>query len=154
MTLGDGPLSFEWSKDGEILGSTVGGRLTLEFLEESDSGHYSVEIISPVSVVISDPIELTVTPFIEGPAITKAPQPQSISIGSVLSLSVVNSGQAPFDYSWFKDGKVIASTNDPFLLLRNVEDNHTGLYAVKISNPGGTVTSMAGHKSLDREREN
>ena len=140
-TSGDGPLAYEWSKDGESLGFSPVSALTFESLSESDAGLYTVEITSPVSMVASEPITLTVTPFVEAPVVTKELQPQSVAIGSSLFLTVANSGQSPFNYTWSKDGEEIVSTKDPFLLLPNAQSEQSGLYSLKISNPGGEATS-------------
>ncbi|MDB4746604.1 hypothetical protein OAG52_05390, partial [Verrucomicrobia bacterium] len=138
---GDGPLAYEWSKDGESLGFSPVSALTFESLSESDAGLYSVEITSPVSMVTSEPIDLTVTPFVEAPAITKELEPQAVEIGSSLFLTVANSGQPPFTYTWSKDGVETVSTKDPFLLLPNAQSDQSGLYSLTISNPGGEATS-------------
>ncbi|MDB4798463.1 leucine-rich repeat protein [Verrucomicrobia bacterium] len=140
-TSGDGPLAYQWSKDGESLGFSPVSALTFESLSESDAGLYSVEITSPVSMVTSEPIKLTVTPFVEAPAITKELQPQSVAIGASLFLTVANSGQPPFTYTWSRDGVETVSTKDPFLLLPNAQSEQSGLYSLAISNPGGEATS-------------
>ncbi|MDA7510623.1 immunoglobulin domain-containing protein, partial [Verrucomicrobia bacterium] len=138
---GDGPLAYQWSKDGESLGFSPVSALTFESLSESDAGLYSVEITSPVSMVTSEPITLTVTPFVEAPVVTKELQPQAVAIGSSLFLTVANSGQPPFNYTWSRDGVEIVSTKDPFLLLPNAQSDQSGLYSLTISNPGGEATS-------------
>jgi hypothetical protein len=138
---GDGPLAYQWSKDGESLGFSPVSALTFESLSESDAGLYSVEITSPVSTVTSEPINLTVTPFVEAPAITKELQPQSVAIGASLFLTVANSGQPPFNYTWSRDGVEIVSTKDPFMLLPNAQSEQSGHYSLTISNPGGEATS-------------
>jgi formylglycine-generating enzyme required for sulfatase activity len=140
-TSGDGPLAYEWSKDGESLGFSPVSALTFESLSESDAGLYSVEITSPVSMVTSEPITLTVTPFVEAPVVTKELEPQAVAIGSSLFLTVANSGQPPFTYTWSKDGVETVSTEDPFLLLPNAQSDQGGLYSLAISNPGGEATS-------------
>ncbi|MDA7510903.1 hypothetical protein N8612_04425, partial [Verrucomicrobia bacterium] len=140
-TSGDGPLAYEWSKDGESLGFSPVAALTFESLSESDAGLYTVEITSPVSMVTSEPIKLTVTPFVEAPAITKELQPQSVAIGASLFLTVANSGQPPFTYTWSKDGVETVSTKDPFLLLPNAQSEQSGHYSLTISNPGGEATT-------------
>lgn len=138
---GDGPLVYEWSKDGVSLGSSQEPKLLFDALEESDSGIYTLSVVNGVSNVVSEPITLQVTPYIEPPTFTEELEPQVVSVGSSLFLSVATSGKPPFSFEWRKDGELIASTTAPFLLVPDAQEEHSGLYIVKVSNLGGQAVS-------------
>ncbi|MDA7618502.1 leucine-rich repeat protein [Verrucomicrobia bacterium] len=138
---GDGPLAYEWFKNGMSLGVGVEPGLRFDSLEESDSGVYVVSVTSAISTLTSEPIELVVTPYVAPPVVTKELESQTVVVGTSLLLSVALSGEPPFSYEWVKDGEVVATTKDPFFLITTAEEEQSGSYSVQVSNLGGETPS-------------
>jgi hypothetical protein len=74
--------------------------------------------------------------------ISTAPVSQAVSVGGTAVFTVVPSGTAPFTYQWYKDGTVIGSATSSNLTF-TVGAADAGEYTVKVTNPGGNVTSSA-----------
>jgi Alpha-L-arabinofuranosidase len=77
------------------------------------------------------------------PTITGSPQSQTVSAGSVVSLSVTAEGTAPFSYQWFRNGVAIDGATDRVLLIDDTSVAHTGTYIVTVTNAAGSATSEA-----------
>jgi len=78
---------------------------------------------------------------ISPPTIIVQPQSQTVTAGNSVVFSVIADGAAPFSYEWRRDGKIISGSTGASLNLTNVTTNQAGIYLVKVSNPGGLLTS-------------
>ncbi|HEY5911734.1 MAG TPA: PA14 domain-containing protein [Verrucomicrobiae bacterium] len=87
-------------------------------------------------------LQLTGTRSFIAPAITTPPQSQSASAGSAAGFSVVAQGTAPLAYQWRFNGTELAGATDTTLLLPYLVPEQAGSYSVRVSNPGGSVTSL------------
>jgi len=81
---------------------------------------------------------LAVTP----PAITVQPQGRSAFPGDTVFLSPTIAGSPPFSFEWSKDGQPIPGETNALLKLSNISANNAGSYTLKVSTPGGNVTSL------------
>ncbi|MCW1924432.1 DUF5703 domain-containing protein [Luteolibacter arcticus] len=77
------------------------------------------------------------------PAITAAPQSQSIALGDTVSLAVSVSGSGLLSYQWFHDDEPVDGATAATLVLTNVTATHAGDYTVTVTNPLDSVTSEA-----------
>jgi hypothetical protein len=75
------------------------------------------------------------------PSITTQPVSLTVVTGANANLSVVATGTAPLRYQWFKNGIEIARAESALLALGNVRLNEAAVYAVRVSNDAGSVTS-------------
>jgi uncharacterized surface protein with fasciclin (FAS1) repeats len=83
-------------------------------------------------------------PAPEPAVITTQPEASiTAAVGDTVSLSVVATGQEPITYQWTKDGINIDGATGSTLTLSNVQSADSGIYAVKVTNPAGTVTSTS-----------
>ena len=75
------------------------------------------------------------------PTILTQPADQTVVPGGQAAFRVVVAGTAPFDYQWlWQDQPLPGATNDA-LVLENVLAGQAGVYAVRVANPRGSVTS-------------
>ena len=116
---------------------------TLNFVNVTNAGNYTVVVTSPYGSVTSVVATLT----LPGPAIiAKQPASQTVGVGSSPSFSVAiaNSGYAgPFGYEWYFAGtNLVQSGTNNTLTLLNVSTNNTGNYTVVVTNNYGSVTSL------------
>ena len=86
--------------------------------------------VSPVAT-------LTVNP---GPEIVSSPGPQTVVVGTTVTLSVTAIGTTPLIYQWVKDnvflsdGPNISGTTTAQLTVTNAQTTDTGKYAVHVTN--------------------
>ncbi|MBI3414509.1 MAG: immunoglobulin domain-containing protein [Verrucomicrobia bacterium] len=119
----------EWTRAAEATGN--GGVISL--MDSSADGlsrFYRVRILSqnPTTQV--------------APAITQQPQPQTISAGATLTLSIDAEGGAPLAYQWFKDGSPITRGTNSLYTVSNAQPTDAGNYYVTVSNPVGSTNSV------------
>lgn len=77
------------------------------------------------------------------PTITQQPQPPSTTEyeGQSISYSVAAIGPQPITYQWQKNGAPISGQTTTSFSIGNAHISDTGNYAVKLTNPSGSVTS-------------
>lgn len=80
-----------------------------------------------------------------GIPITIVTPPASVSgrVTGSATFTVAASGSAPVSYEWSYNGKPIPGETGPRLVLRNLSAGNAGSYAVKVTNPSGSVTPPA-----------
>ncbi|HEY9436572.1 MAG TPA: immunoglobulin domain-containing protein, partial [Blastocatellia bacterium] len=75
------------------------------------------------------------------PIIAAQPVSQTVTTGSNVTFMVAASGAPPLTYQWKKNGVEIAGATTDTLSLSNAQFTDAGIYAVTVSNPGGSVES-------------
>jgi len=78
---------------------------------------------------------------LSSPAITSAPQGQTVLAGSNAVFTVGATGSAPLRYFWFFSNSALPDATNSVLNLSNVTTSHAGSYSVIVSNFAGSVTS-------------
>jgi uncharacterized surface protein with fasciclin (FAS1) repeats len=77
------------------------------------------------------------------PAITVQPQASVVTLpGRTVTLSVTAIADEPITYQWTKDSVDIDDATEPTLILADVQADNAGTYAVRVTGPGGTTTSI------------
>ena len=138
VAVGDGTLTFQWTKDGLDIPDATGDTLSLGNVEAILAGSYSVVVSDTSGSVTSASAVLEV---IAGIAITTQPESQVAIAGESLSLSVAVTGSEPIAYQWQFNGIDIGGETQASLNLSNLVPENSGDYAVIVSNEGGSVTS-------------
>jgi len=64
---GEGPLTYQWRRNGTSLAGTTNATLTLANLLLADDGAYTVEVSNPLGTIVSRAVDLTVLPCPAGP---------------------------------------------------------------------------------------
>jgi len=75
------------------------------------------------------------------PAIVVQPLGLTSPAGTDVSLEVLATGALPLAYQWLKGGLTLAGATQSRLLLPRVARCDAAVYAVRVSNPGGSVLS-------------
>jgi uncharacterized surface protein with fasciclin (FAS1) repeats len=79
---------------------------------------------------------------LEPPVITAHPSPSvTADPGDTVTLSVVATSTQDMTYQWTRNGDDIDGATEATLVLSDVQPEDAGTYAVRVSNPAGTVTS-------------
>ncbi len=135
---GTGPLSYQWRKNSTDLPNATNATLTLDPAKLSDAGGYSVVVTNAVSSAASASAQLTV---IGPPTIAAAPQPQTISNGDRVVLTVTATSGVTASYQWLKDGIEIPGATGATLSIDAARPTDNAAYAVRITNAAGSITS-------------
>gem|GEM_PF-1882146 len=135
---GTAPLSYQWRKDGTANGQTS-STLAFASVTTNDAGSYDVVVTNVAGIVTSTPPAILTV--IVPPAITSAPQSQTVVVGANASFSVGATGTAPLRYQWRMSGVSIGGQTNNTLLLATTTTNDAGSYDVVVTNVAGIVTS-------------
>lgn len=135
-------VSYQWYTNGVAITAATNSSYTTPALALVNDGDvYTVVVILPEKSLLSAGATMTVVS--SGPAITLQPQPAGIvtNVGANVSYIVAATGPA-LSYQWFFNvSNTIASATAATLSLNNVQKTNAGSYTVRVSNPGGSVTS-------------
>lgn len=130
-------LTYRWRKGSTVL-STTTATLTLNNVQPSDAGTYTVEVVGSCGTVPANAATLTVNP---ATAITSQPVSISKCDGEHASLSVSAVGTG-LGYQWRKNGTAITGATGPTYAFVTVSAADAGDYSVVVSGAcGAPVTS-------------
>jgi len=149
--LGNGTLSYQWTKDGAALPGATAATFTRAGLTAADAGVYLCKVTntsggtsasaqsSPALLVVNVP-----------PAIAAQPDPAPTLIqGGTVTLTVAATGNGALSYQWQKDGKAIQGATKATLVLANVASTDAGTYTcVVTATLNGTHTATTSAPSV------
>jgi pectate lyase len=141
---GTAPLSFRWYFNTSTpVSSGTSATLTLNNIQFSDVGGYSVIITNAGGSVTSVVASLVVTNIETPPFITAQPQNQTVAVGQTANFSVVAGGSVPLFYQWYlNDVTPLTDETNALLSLSSVTTNDAGNYSVIVSNTFGATNSV------------
>ncbi len=145
---GSSPLSYQWYKAGTVLVGRTAASLVIADASSTDAGTYTVRVSNSFGFVESNPATVIVQPPGTAPTIIASPQPQTLAVGSPLTLEVLASGTAPLIYQWSKDGTNLPGQTSSTFSLSAAGLLDTGLYVVVVSNSLGAATSAPANVSI------
>jgi hypothetical protein len=86
------------------------------------------------------------------PQLTEQPSPQTVVLGSDVTLRVSATGTSPITYQWLRDGQIIPGATDNVLRLTNVQPADGGDYSCRLLNIAAfVVTRIATLTVIDTE---
>jgi len=136
---GDGPLAFQWRKDGEpIPGAT--GVILAGTASEQDTGAYDAVVTggcgSATSATALVVVETT-------PAIISQPSSMTACPGETVLLTIDATGSEDLEFRWRKDGSDIPGATGATLEILSVLESDAGSYEAVVTNGCGTAQSAA-----------
>jgi alpha-tubulin suppressor-like RCC1 family protein len=140
VAAGAPPLSFQWRLNGADLPGATKFWLRLINVQSSDAGAYTVVVSNPSQVLTSQVATVSVR-LPPPPVITQQPSSQVVPMGTNILLTVVAYGAPPLSYQWLKNGSNLPGATGSLLAVTASTRHDSGLYAVAVSNPGGTTVS-------------
>jgi pectate lyase len=142
---GTAPLSFQWYFNSTTpVSNGTSTTLTLNNIQFSDAGGYSVIITNAGGSVTSVVASLVVTNIETPPFITSQPQNQTVAVGQTANFSAVAGGSVPLFYQWYlNDITPLTDETNALLSLNSVTTNDAGGYSVIVSNAFGTTNSVS-----------
>ncbi len=139
---GNGPFSFQWSKDGQAIAGATGAYYSKSAVQLSDAGAYTVVVSNAQGSATSNTVPVSVTNA-KPPVITYHPASIAVRQGDHLwEISVGASGTGTLSYQWSKNGTPIPGANSSsYYFSGNATAAHAGTYTVVVSSTQGSVTS-------------
>jgi len=136
---GQGPLYYQWRRNGVELPFGVGATLTLRDLSLADAGDYDVVISSHAGSVTSQVATLTVRPV---PEITGQPASRNVvAPGDGLTLGVTATGTGTLAYQWYRDGEALPGATGASLSFASATPADSGCYWVVVTDEIGSSRS-------------
>jgi hypothetical protein len=138
---GTAPLSYEWRYNNVAIAGATGASYTLNNVQPSNAGNYTVIVSNPYGSASTIPAILTVTPQGIVPSVISAPSSQNANRGSPVIFTVVAAGSAPLTYEWRFNNVALVGATDSSLALSKVQPSDAGTYVVTITNAYGATAS-------------
>ncbi|XP_071311770.1 Fc receptor-like protein 2 [Agelaius tricolor] len=136
VTMGTGPLSFSWHREGSGALLGTGPHLELHHVGDNDSGQYRCRVSDGDSVAESDPLNVTVLVPVANATITPGPLAHQVHAGDNVTLSCsVQVGSVPVTFTWLHNGQEVAQ--GPLLELGDIDVGHSGTYQCVATNQLG-----------------
>jgi hypothetical protein len=142
---GTAPVSYQWSLNGTNITGAINPTLTLNNVQLTQAGSYSVVVTNIAGATNSASAVLTV---VLPPVITQQPTSQSVLSYSSASFTVSATGTGPLSYQWqfngtnLVDGGNVSGSTTTNLNLSSVSLGNAGNYDVVVSNPYATTSSV------------
>jgi hypothetical protein len=135
---GTGTLRYQWRFGGADIGGATSASLTLNNVQPSDNGNYSVVVTDDNGSLTSADATLSV---LSPPTILTQPRSQTNVAYTTVFFSVTPGGEGPFAYQWRFGAVPIPDATNSILALPNVQPGQAGAYSVEVFNPVGSVVS-------------
>lgn len=129
--IGNGPFTYQWRKNGQIIANATDSSYTLSSPAISDSGTYSVFVTNSLDWATAGGAVLTVTPPLY---VTVAPTNMILNPGGNVTFTATASGQGTITYQWKKNGGTINGQTDSSLTLNSVGSGDAATYTVTVHN--------------------
>ncbi len=136
--LGQAPFTYQWRFDGSDIGGATDSTLTLNSVQSSDAGIYSVLVTDGLGIQTSYSASLTV---LAAPAITSQPSSQRVTPGTTIILTSSATGSGPLQYQWRLNGANIPDATNATYSISNAQPASGGSYSVSVGNAVDAVAS-------------
>lgn len=77
------------------------------------------------------------------PTLVAQPSPQTLTAGASTNFAITAAGAAPLSYQWRRNGAALPGATQSTLALARTSAADAGTYDVVVTNPAGSVTSLA-----------
>ena len=138
LTTGSGPITYQWSKNGVLIGGMSTNTLTLNNITASDAANYSVAVANAYGTAQSKVATLTI---IAPPVITKQPKDTRVITGGTTNLSVDYTCTGTATIQWYFEDEPITGATNKTLTITNTDVEDEGDYYVEIAGLGGITPS-------------
>ena len=141
-------LSYQWFRDGVLLGGANSSTLVVPEVSLGDEGRYYVEVSGFDVTLASKAADIQV---LSPPVVETLYDSIEIEVGESLNLSINALGTPPLMFQWRRDGKDFFGATDASLTLPNAVESLAGSYSVVVSNEYGTLESEVIQVSIVRK---
>ena len=139
---GTGTLTYQWKKNGTVIGGATSASYTTPATAATDNGAlFTVTITDIAGNVTSNGATLTVNVL---PSITAKPANQTVTAGQTATFSVIATGTGALTYQCKKNGTVISGAiSSAYTTPATVASESGSQYIVVVSNLAGNLSSNA-----------
>jgi len=102
VATGTAPLAYFWRKDGIVLAGASQSTLTINNVQASDSGSYTVDVTNVAGSVTSSVAAVVVSGPPVAPVIRSQFQSVATMKGQLVTLALSATGSAPLGYQWYE----------------------------------------------------
>jgi CotH protein/lamin tail-like protein/Ig-like domain-containing protein/F5/8 type C domain-containing protein/chitobiase/beta-hexosaminidase-like protein/thrombospondin type 3 repeat protein len=135
---GPGPLTYRWRFNGSDIAGATSTTLTINNVNLTHAGSYSVVVFNAAGSAASSIATLTVR---QPPIITAHPVQQFVRPGVTASFVVSATGNGFLRYQWQRNGTNIPGATSTNLSIPNAQFAHEGLYRVIVTDSVGPAIS-------------
>ena len=132
-------LRYQWQRNGTNILNATNRALAFANLQLAHEGDYRVLVSSGAFTNASRDARLTVA---RHPLILEHPADVTIPSGSTVAFRVAADGVGTISYQWLREGQELLAATSSNLLLADVQLEHGGAYAVRVSDQIGATTSQ------------
>ncbi len=133
------PLSFQWYKNGSVLGGATNNNYAVASAATTDSGSYYLHVSNTAGSTNTDPV--TVSVLTGAPFFTTLPQGTNAWSGVPTTLSGAANGSFPLTYQWLANNVAIVGQTNPSLTITDPES--TPSYVLEAINSISSTNSPA-----------
>lgn len=138
----------QWYFNGQPLAGEDSNFYVVAPAFPANSGTYTVVYTNAGGSVTSAGAVVTVEPPTP-PTIQQQPGNVQAAAGSPASLAVTATGSGPLAYQWSENGLPIPGATTTAYHIASVSAANAGTYAVTITGPGGSITSLPGTLTVE-----
>jgi len=124
QTVGAGPFTYQWRKDGLPIPGEEGEELSFPMNGIEETGSYDCVVNNGCNTATTQETQLNLAEELE---IVAQPQQMLVVSGAMGSLSVTLS-EAPESYQWRKDGAALQGETSQTLSFDSLTSDHIGVY--------------------------
>ncbi len=133
------PMSLQWWKDGNPLANATNFSLGITNAQTNNSGGYSLIISNAYGSVSSSTDFVSVIYF--PPVITGQPPGGNVGLGNNWTMSVSETGTAPFGWQWRVNQTPIPGATNNSYTISSAQFQDAGSYDVIVTNIAGSTNS-------------
>jgi hypothetical protein len=139
--------TYQWQKGGANITGATSATLTLNNVQSSDAGTYTLVATNSAASATSNAATLTVTAAGTAPAFTTQPSPQIVTVGSNVTLTAAVIASPAATYQWNKDGVAVSNggrvsgATSAAMTITGATAADTGNYTLVATNTAGATTS-------------
>jgi hypothetical protein len=130
---------YQWSFNGTDLGGQNGSSFTLNNVQPTNQGTYTVVVSNSVGTNTASATLTVISP--SAPSVVSGPMSQTVMTGGTASFSVTVSGTSPFTYQWRWNGSTLSGAVGPSFSISDVQPEDAGNYDVIVGNSIGSTRS-------------
>ena len=138
---GSAPLSYQWKLNGGNISGATASSYTLNNVQSTDAGDYSVLVSNAYGSATSSNANLAVSASNAPPSITTQPQSLTVNQGANATFSVSVVGTTPLSFQWRLNGGPISGATQASYTRTSAQPADAGDYSVVVTNAFGTETS-------------
>lgn len=143
---GPGPLVYQWYRDNATIEGATSATYAVVSATPADAGSYRVVVTNAYGATSS--ASASVSLVAQPPSIQTEPTSLTVAPGARASFTVGAGGSAPLGYQWYRGTELLSGKTSATLVIEPVGPADAGDYRVVVSNPYGSVESVAATLSV------